>query len=119
MNHQGDLTSFFERSNSLYYIRLNPDGFYTHANPLYYIIFRYLKTEIHQQNFINRFTGDSRLNLHDTLYKVREGQQSTIGLELLMPDKREFWTRWELSPPYTSAGNFIGFIGIGNDISER
>ena len=37
----------------------------------------------------------------------------------MMPDRTEFWTRWEFSPEYNSEGIFIGFIGIGNDISER
>ena len=119
MNHQGDLAAFFERSSSLYYIRLNPEGFYTDANQLYCLIFRYQRAEIREKNFFSRFTGESRQNLLDTLILVVSGQQSTIDLELLMPDRTQFWTRWEFSPEYNSEGVLTGIIGIGNDISER
>jgi two-component system sensor histidine kinase UhpB len=119
MNHQGDLTAFFERSSSLYYIRLNPDGFYTDANQLYCLIFRYQRVEIQQKNFFSRFTGESLENLQETLKFVLAGQQSTIDLELTMPDRTQFWTRWEFSPEYNSAGVLAGIVGIGNDISER
>jgi two-component system, NarL family, sensor histidine kinase UhpB len=119
MNQQVDFTAFFERSSSLYFIRLNPEGFYTDANQLYCIIFRYIKSEIHQKSFINRFTGETLENLKDTLARVGGGEQVTIDLDLIMPDRTEFWTRWEFSAEYDFNGEFIGIIGIGNDISER
>ncbi|HSB91721.1 MAG TPA: PAS domain S-box protein [Flavitalea sp.] len=119
MNHQGDLATFFQRSNSLYYIRLDTEGFYADANQLYCLIFRYHRTEIHEKNFFHLFNKESLKDLQDTLKLVLAGEQSTIDLELLMPDRTQFWTRWEFSADYDSQGTLTGIIGIGNDISER